>query len=337
MHKSKMRQPAAICILVLLFITVYNLSFVFAKVKVKIKTRDADQAAPAFTPPPAGQAQKDEEPAEESQDETQAAKPEDKEGASAQDKGKGKDAGKEEVKGELKKDLTPPAPAIEIKRLEAEKPSYSIELRNVELGDLFRVIAHDYNLNILVDKDVQGKITASFTNITLDEALEGIAEMSNLVIEKKGNILRVSPNLITKTLILKFIEAKNLIGTQQPQAQSSQPTKASSGQAAGQASGQAAQGQSQTGSIYDLLSEKGKLLLGKQPNSITVIDYPPNVARIEQYLDAVDQKMSIQIFKLKYLKAGELVGNEEPAAPGSAASSYGSQSTGSKTGTGSGK
>jgi type II secretory pathway component HofQ len=200
------------------------------------------------------------------------------------------------VLNQVKKELTAPVPLLEIKRLESEEPLYSIELRDVQLADLFRVIAHDYNLNILLDKGIAGTITASFTNVSLEEALESIAEMHNLSLEKKGNILRVVPNLLTKTIVLKYIEAKKLLDP-------FNSDEASAGQTVQETN----QTQSQS-SIYSLLSEKGKILLGKQQNSVTVIDYPANVKSVEDYIAVVDHKMTTRIFKLKYLKADEVTG-----------------------------
>ncbi len=103
------------------------------------------------------------------------------------------------------------AQIIQIKPLEGKENIYSFELRNVEIGDLFRVLAHDYKINLLVDKDIQGQVTASLSNVTLEEALSAIAESQNLILEKKGNIIKVSLNLITKTVILKYVEAKKIL------------------------------------------------------------------------------------------------------------------------------
>jgi type II secretory pathway component GspD/PulD (secretin) len=207
----------------------------------------------------------------------------------------------------MNKPLTPPAPVIEIKRLEAEEPVYSIELRNVDLIDLFRVMAHDYSLNMVVDSDVTGTLTASFTNVSLEEALQTIAEMSNLVVKKKGNIIRISLNLVTKTFILKNIEAGKLLSGQRSTPGSS-----------------AASGASSLSNIYDLLSIKGKILVGNQPNSIMVIDYPVNIEKVSMYLDAVDLRMSSRVFKLKYLKAGEVVGDLQPGSPAAGQAAGGS-------------
>ena len=88
---------------------------------------------------------------------------------------------------------------------------YSIELRDTDLVDLFRFLAHEYKLNLLVSDTVQGKITATFTNVSLEEALDEIAESQNLLIEKKNNFLRISPNLVTKVIVLRNLEAKTLL------------------------------------------------------------------------------------------------------------------------------
>lgn len=175
-------------------------------------------------------------------------------------------------------------PIIQIRPLEGKDNIYSFELRNVEIGDLFRVLAHDYKINLLIDKDIQGQVTASLSNVTLEEALSAIAEAQNLILEKKGNIIKVSPNLVTRAFTLKFIEAKKLL-------------ESSAGQSKGT-----------TATIYDLLSNKGKILLGSQPNSIMVIDYPGNINKIEAFLKEIDQQMASKVFKLKYLKASEMVG-----------------------------
>ncbi|MCX5708723.1 MAG: secretin and TonB N-terminal domain-containing protein [Candidatus Omnitrophica bacterium] len=217
----------------------------------------------------------------------------------------GTDAAKSAEKtDEVNKNLTGSAPVMEIKRLESESPLYSIELRDVQLSDLFRVIAHDYNLNILMDQDVSGTITASFTNISLEEALDAIADMSNLSLEKKGNIVKVKPNLLSKTIVLRYIEAKKLL-------EASSSGQAGSGQAGSSqaSSGQASSGQaSEPTGVYSLLSTKGKILLGQQQNSLTVIDYPVNISKVEEFLRVIDHKMETRVFKLKYMKADEVVG-----------------------------
>ncbi|RKY38389.1 MAG: hypothetical protein DRP72_01870 [Candidatus Omnitrophota bacterium] len=220
-----------------------------------------------------------------------------------------------ESQQEVRKEVSP---ILEIKKIKED--SYSIELRDVDLVDLFRVIAHDYNFNILIDKKVKGKVTASLTNISLEEALETIAQMHNLKLEKKGKVLIIKPNLITRVFLLKHIEAKSLLRaeesvTEGESVQEMRGSEEASMQEA-TASSEETEGTQEVGSttsskeatIYELLSEDGKVLLGIQPNSIMVIDYPENIEKIEAYINMVDKGMASRIFKLKYISAKDIVG-----------------------------
>jgi len=203
----------------------------------------------------------------------------------------------QEKEGEEKEQIEP---VLSIK--ETSNNLYSIELRNVELKDFFRVIAHDYNLNILVDENIQGKVTASLTNISLKEALERIAEMNNLVLKKEGNVIIVKPNLITRIFILKHVEAESLLEEgEQSEAGASQESE----------EGAISQEKSYKATIYDLLSPQGKVLLGKYPNSIMVIDYPENIEKVATYIRMIDKGMESKIFKLKYIKVDEIIGGEK--------------------------
>jgi len=201
---------------------------------------------------------------------------------------------------------------------------YSLELRDVSLADLFRVIAHDYNLNVLIDKEVSGEVTASFTNITLKEALNSIADMYNITITLKGNVLFIQPHLLSKIFALKYVEAKSILepsSSAESEDSDDESSDSDSSSLVTGGGGETESGSSSEGSeddsqetaltapstIYDLLSLSGKVFHGKQPNSIMVIDYPKNLQEITAYLEMVDRKMITRIFKLKYISARELV------------------------------
>jgi type II secretory pathway component HofQ len=205
------------------------------------------------------------------------------------------------------------APVIQIKPLQGSGKLYAFELRDVEIGDLFRALAQDYKLNLLVEEGIQGKVTASLSNVSLEEALETIAESQNLILEKKGNIIKVIPNLITKTFILKYVEAKKLL----------ESSAASTPQIQGAASSKP----NSIGTIYDFLSKKGKIFLNNQPNSITVVDYPANINKIEEFLKVTDQRMAIRIFKLKYLKAIDALGGTQTTVTTTQTSTAGGTTT----------
>lgn len=178
------------------------------------------------------------------------------------------------------------SPAIritELGRVPDAEPRLAIELREADIGDVFRIFAHDYQLNLLIDKQVRGTVTASLTNVSIQEALEAIAAMNRLTLTRQGNIVKVARHLVTKTFRLKHVEADALLEAS-PAASHAPNT------------------------LYDLLSPDGKVLLGRQPNSIMVIDYPEVLDQIAAFLAVADQRMASKVFRLKYLKAAELVG-----------------------------
>ena len=176
----------------------------------------------------------------------------------------------------------------ELGRAVDAQPRFAIELREAEIGNVFRVLAHDYQLNLLIDEQVRGTVTASLTNVSLQEALEAIAAMKHLTLKHQGTIIKVARNLVTRTFQLKHVEAAALLGA------SPAPN-----------------------TIQDLSSPDGKILLGQQPNSIMVIDYPEMVDQIEAFLAVADQRMASQVFRLKYLIAAELVGHTPASASAS--------------------
>jgi len=235
---------------------------------------------------------------------------------------------------------------MQIKPLEKNK--YTIELRDVDIRDLLRVLAHDYKLNILIGEGIKGKITASFNNITISEALEAIAKANNLLLKREGGIIKVVPHLVTKVFILRHVGAKKLLEDSQEKEESATSSSSSDSSSSSSSTTQSASSQSSetTGgvssgtssvssseeiktqdTIFDLLSEEGKILLGQEPNSLMVIDYPENVERIEAFLNMIDKRMSMEVFRLKYLSAAEIVGEIEKKTSGASTTTSSSTSS----------
>ncbi|MCF7907592.1 MAG: hypothetical protein K9L86_01785 [Candidatus Omnitrophica bacterium] len=203
--------------------------------------------------------------------------------------------------GVLEKEITERSALIEISRLETKDPLYSIELRNASLDDFFRLLAHDYDVNILVDDRVDGIVTASFTNISLDSALNNIAKMHGLILEKDDDVIMVKPDLIDRTIVFKHIDASSFLAGEAATSLGSQSTdgaSVTSSTSTSEGSGLA--------TVYDLLSDIGQILLGKQRNLIVVTDYPENVEKVENFAKAVDGKMASRVFKLKFISSQRL-------------------------------
>jgi uncharacterized membrane protein YgcG len=124
--------------------------------------------------------------------------------------------------------------------------------------------------------------------------------MHGLLLEKKGKVIIVKPNLITRAIVLKHVDAESLVSGQAMTSLGSQVTTQETTSIVEE------EGGAQAATIFDLTSKIGKILLGQQRNLIMVIDYPENVEKIEAFVKAVDGKMASKTFKLKYLSSKDL-------------------------------
>ncbi len=69
----------------------------------------------------------------------------------------------------------------------------TISVRDVELRDVFRGIAHEYNLNITVDNNVSGSATLRLSNIPVSDVLQYLCDEYNLSLNIDRSIIRISP------------------------------------------------------------------------------------------------------------------------------------------------
>jgi type IV pilus assembly protein PilQ len=78
-----------------------------------------------------------------------------------------------------------------------QKPAYtgepiSLNLKDVDLKDFFRLIHEISGLNILVDPNVTGSVTAVLDNVPWDQALEVVLKDNGLGKVLEGNVLRIA-------------------------------------------------------------------------------------------------------------------------------------------------
>lgn len=68
----------------------------------------------------------------------------------------------------------------------------TLQVRDVDLADIFRLIAEASGFNIVMGEDVKGRITLSLVDVPWDQALDVVLRTQHLGAERQGNILRVA-------------------------------------------------------------------------------------------------------------------------------------------------
>jgi type IV pilus assembly protein PilQ len=100
--------------------------------------------------------------------------------------------------------VTPPkaeeevAPAVGVEAETIARKKYtgmriSLEFKEADIRDVFRLIAEVSKLNIIVTDDVKGTVTVRMKNVPWDQALDVILNTNNLGMVRVGNVVRISP------------------------------------------------------------------------------------------------------------------------------------------------
>jgi type IV pilus assembly protein PilQ len=69
----------------------------------------------------------------------------------------------------------------------------SMDFKDADLANVFRIIAEVSNLNIITSDDVKGKVSVRLVNVPWDQALDIVLRSKNLGATMEGNVLRIAP------------------------------------------------------------------------------------------------------------------------------------------------
>ncbi|TET65066.1 hypothetical protein E3J48_00205, partial [Candidatus Aerophobetes bacterium] len=95
----------------------------------------------------------------------------------------------------------------------------SLDVKQMDLQDLLRLIAEKANVNIIAGSGVTGSVTLRLKNVDLWQALETVLRTSGFAYREEDGVIRVvkaeelgevqPPLLVTEIILLEFTEAEN--------------------------------------------------------------------------------------------------------------------------------
>ncbi len=149
-------------------------------------------------------------------------------------------------------------------KTENSKNLITLDVKDLELKDVLKIISQASGLNIIMDNDVKANVTITLTDVTWQTALSNILRINELTYKKYGNIIRVTTQttakkeeeitpVTTKIITLNFAKAADL---QQ--------------------------------SLSKMLSNRGNIQVNVNTNSLIVTEVPEVLAKIEELADKLD-------------------------------------------------
>ena len=198
---------------------------------------------------------------------------------------------------------------------------YSFSLRDADIREVLMALSKQTSFNIVVDQDIQGRVTVDLKNVTMVEALDTLTELLDLGYKIKQNIIRVSkPALEARIFSLQYVNLKRTgsssttaaIGTSGGLVTGTTPgttgvtgtvgTVGTTGTVGGTTGSTSVNTSTATDLWTDIetgltkiLSPAGKMVVDKQSGNILVTDLPKFLDRVAGFLESVEGSVQRQV------------------------------------------
>jgi type IV pilus assembly protein PilQ len=154
----------------------------------------------------------------------------------------------------------------------------SLDFKDADLANVFRIIAEVSNLNIITTDEVKGKVSVRLINVPWDQALDIVLKSKGLGVSQEGNVLRIAPLTTLRGEDKARLDAKKEVEKLQASLEGVIETIPVN-------YGKASDLQTK---VKDLLSEGGKIQIDDRTNMIIVRDLRKNVEDIKALVATLD-------------------------------------------------
>jgi len=163
-----------------------------------------------------------------------------------------------------------------------ENDKISLDLRGVEITELFKILSRRGNLNIIPSAQVKGRVNIFLNDVSVEDAIEIILVSQNLAAEKKENILYImTATEYQQTFGQKYYEKRELKIFKLV----------------------AADPQAVFNVFSQIKSDIGKIITDAGSATIIVIDIPGVIKDMESALVQLETLPVRETFRLSYAKA----------------------------------
>lgn len=161
----------------------------------------------------------------------------------------------------------------------------SLDLKGLDILDIFKIISQTSGLNIIANKNVTGKVTLFLKDIDAWDAFLILVESNNLAYERQGNNVKVMTDADFERIYgRKFVDKrKTSINTLRY-----------------------AKANNIAGSLNQIKTNIGRVIVDETSNTVILLDTPEAIAQMEDVLKKLDLPTETKTFVLNYAKAKDL-------------------------------
>ncbi|MFA5363193.1 MAG: secretin N-terminal domain-containing protein [Candidatus Omnitrophota bacterium] len=161
----------------------------------------------------------------------------------------------------------------------------SLEVKGMEVVDVLKMLAARENINIVVGKNVAGRVTLFLKDVAVRDAFDIVISSNDLAYEQKGGILtvmaqrdyellygeRFQDRKQTKIIALKYAKAADV-----------------------------------SRSLNQMKTTIGKIITDEPTNTLVIMDTPGKIKEMEDFVRNADVFLETRVFCLNYAQADKL-------------------------------
>jgi len=165
------------------------------------------------------------------------------------------------------------------------KNRISLDIKGMEVTDVLKMLAARSGMNIVIGKNISGKITVFLKEVDIQEAFDKIILSNDLAYEKDGDIInimtqqdyglrygeRFGDNRKISVVHLKYAKSTDLLHA-----------------------------------LIQIKTPIGKVIADQSSNTLTLIDTPDKIREMESFIKSTDCILPTKIFDLSYAKADKI-------------------------------
>jgi type IV pilus assembly protein PilQ len=169
----------------------------------------------------------------------------------------------------------PAAPAVAERKFTGDP--ISVNLKDVDLKDFFRLIHEISGLNVVLDPAVHGTVTLVLDEVPWDQGLDIVLRNNGLTKEIDGNVLRIATQ---DTLKKEADQKRDLLKAQSDAVETVTVTRVLN----------YAQATAMVVTIKKFLTARGDVLADVRSNTLIIRDIPSSIPKIDNLLRQIDRK-----------------------------------------------
>ena len=154
----------------------------------------------------------------------------------------------------------------------------SLELKNADLKDFFRLIGDISGLNIVLDPDVEGALTLFLKEVPWDQALDVVLKNQGMGRHLSGNVLRIAKlSTLEEEQQQQQRLAQARVAAAEVQTRIRRPSYAKAAEL--------------SPILKKALSPRGDIIVDERTNALVISDIPPRLKAVETLLRQLDRKV----------------------------------------------